>query len=466
MASTDIGFSRLPLDRPPGPKGRLLVGSLLELGTDWLGFLSQCSREYGDVVFFRLAHVPIVLLTHPDHIEQVLVANAADFSKSRGYRALERIVGKGLLTSEGEQWRRQRKVIQPAFRHDCLVPYAAAMVGAADRVLQAWHDGDVRDIHGDMMRTTLDIVARTLLGCEASKEAKTVADALEVVAEKFLEQARLAFVLPARLPLPSRLSLKRAVRRLDEIIYEIIRRRRASGRSKEDLLDTLLQARDQEGCQLSDTQLRDELKTLFLAGHETTAIALSWTFYLLAQHPEIDAQLCEELEAVLGNRAPGFADVPRLRYTEMVIKESMRLYPPAWGMSRQAKQPFEVGGYQLAAGTTVFLVPWITHRDRRFFPEPERFDPFRWRDDPIRTGRIPRFAYFPFGGGPRVCVGAAFAMLEATLLLARIAQRFRFTTGQPAEIQATVTLRPKQGVRVVLHERRHAAAAAFERARV
>ena len=457
MASADTKFLRMPIRRPPGPKGRLLIGSLLELGTDWLGFLSKCAREYGDVVFFRFAHVPVVLLTHPEHIEQVLVANASYFSKSRGYRALERIAGKGLLTSEGEEWRRQRKLIQPAFRHDCLVPYAAAMVEGADRVLEAWHDGDVRDIHGDMMRTTLDIVARTLLGCDASNEAKTVADALEVVAEKFLEQASLAFLLPASLPLPSRLSLQRAVRRLDGIIYEIIRRRRASRRSTEDLLDTLLRAKDQDARHMSDAQLRDELKTLFLAGHETTAIALSWTFYLLAQHPEVDAQLAEELEAVLGNRPPGFDDVPRLRYTEMVIKESMRLYPPAWGMSRQANQPLQIAGYELAAGTTVFLVPWITHRDPRFFPESERFDPSRWRDDPIRTGKIPRFAYFPFGGGPRVCVGAAFAMLEATLLLARIAQRFRFAPGQPTEIRATATLRPRQGIRVVLHERRHTA---------
>ena len=457
MAAADTKFSRMPGQRPPGPKGRLLVGSLLELGTDWLEFLSKSAREYGDVVFFRFAHVPIVLLTHPDHIERVLVANASDFSKSRGYRALERIVGKGLLTSEGEEWRRQRKVIQPAFHHDCLVPYAAAMVEAADRVLEGWHDGDVRDIHRDMMGTTLDIVARTLLGCDASNRAKTVGAALEVVAERFLEQASLAFLLPASLPLPSRLSLQRAVRKLDGIVCEIIRSRHASGKSKPDLLDTLLRARDQDARHMSDAQLRDELKTLFLAGHETTAIALSWTLYLLAQHSEIDAQLAEELKAVLGNRAPGFDDVPRLRYTEMVIKESMRLYPPVWGMSRQANQPFQVAGYELAAGTTVFLVPWITHRDPRFFPEPERFDPSRWRDDPIRTGKMPRFAYFPFGGGPRVCVGAAFAMLEATLLLARMAQRFRFATSQPAEIRATATLRPKEGIRVVLHERRRTA---------
>jgi len=276
-----------------------------------------------------------------------------------------------------------------------------------------------------------------------------------VVAEKFMNQASLAFLLPAGMPLPGTVSLQRAIGVLDRIIYDIIGERRASGRPGGDLLDTLLRTNDGESGQMSDRQLRDELMTLFLAGHETTAIALSWTVYLLAQHPEADAALAEELETVLGGRAPEFEDLTRLRFTEMVIKESMRLYPPVWGFSRRALGAFEIDGYRLPAGTNTFLMQWVTHRDARFFPDPLRFDPSRWREDPIRSGKIPRFAYFPFGGGPRVCVGASFAMLEATLLLARFAQRFRFSVppGKPSQIQPSVTLRPQSGVKVMLHRR-------------
>lgn len=449
-----------PRGLPPGPKGRFLIGSLLELGSDWFGFLRKAAQDYGDVVFFRFGHVPICLLTHPDGVEQVLVTNASNFVKSRAYRALSRILGNGLLTNEGEQWHQQRKLIQPAFRHESLVPYAKVMIEAADRTFAPWCDGETRDIHKDMMRATLEIVAGTLLGCDASEKAKTVSAALEVVANKFLNQASLAFLLPSGLPLPGALSLQRAIRVLDRIIYDIIRERRSSGQSKGDLLDTLLRARDQETGQMSDAQLRDELKTLFLAGHETTAITLSWTTYLLAQHPEVDAQLADELDTVLSGRPPTFEDLAKLRYTEMVIKESMRLYPPVWGFSRKAIRAFEVDGYQLPGRTNAFLMQWVTHRDPRFFPEPEKFDPSRWRDDPIRSGKIPRFAYFPFGGGPRVCVGAAFAMLEATLLLARISQRFRFAPvpDLPAEIRPSVTLRPKDGIKVVLKERSRARA--------
>ena len=440
---------------PPGPKGRFLVGSMLDLGSDWFGYLEKCARDYGDVVFFRFGPSPICLLTHPDGVEQVLVTNASNFVKSRGYRALTRILGNGLLTNEGEAWHRQRKLVQPVFRHECLVPYARVMVAAADRVFGHWGDGETRDIHKDMMRATLEIVASTLLGCDASEKARSVGAALEVVAEKFMNQASLAFLLPAGMPLPGTIALQRAIGVLDRIIYDIIGERRASGRPGGDLLDTLLRSHDSEAGQMSDRQLRDELMTLFLAGHETTAIALSWTIYLLAQHPEIDAALAEELETVLGGRAPEFEDLTRLRFTEMVIKESMRLYPPVWGFSRRALGPFEIDGYRLPAGTNTFLMQWVTHRDARFFADPLRFDPSRWREDPIRSGKIPRFAYFPFGGGPRVCVGASFAMLEATLLLARFAQRFRFSVppGKTSEIQPTVTLRPRSGVKVMLHRR-------------
>jgi cytochrome P450 len=459
---------------PPGPTAWRLLGSAFELSRDWLGFLTRCARRYGDVVFFRFFRTPVCLVNHPDLIESVLVTGHENFTKSKDYRVLRTLLGEGLLTSEGELWRRQRRLMQPAFHRDRIAAYAEVMTAYTGRMLDIWQDGDERDIHRDMMQLTLEIVAKALFGAEIAGDAGDEADALRrpapkghapvpqsfgsalsVFAEQFIHQANLAFILPEKIPLPGSRRLRKAVRRLDEIVYAMIRDRRASGVRPGDLLDLLLHAEDEEGNRMSDRQLRDEITTLFLAGHETTALALSWTWMLLAQHPEIEARLGEELGRVLAGRVPTAADIPRLSYAEMVIKESMRLYPPAWGVGRQAIAPFEIGGYRLPAGTNVFLCQWILQRDERFFPDPERFDPERWRDDPVRTGALPRFAYFPFGGGPRVCIGASFAMMEAVLLLSAIAQKFRMTLvpGHPIELLPSITLRPKHGIRVRLARR-------------
>jgi cytochrome P450 len=305
------------------------------------------------------------------------------------------------------------------------------------------------------MSATLDIVAKSLFGSDISGETRGVSQAMAVVMDQFIGQANLAFVLPEKIPIPKSARLRRSVKHLDEVVYRLIRARRAAPKHTGDLLGALLEAQDERGSGMTDEQLRDEIMTLFLAGHDTTANALSWTWYLLSQNPEKEAALFTELRSVLGSRAPTAADLARLPYTEMVIKESMRLYPPAWGVGRRAIRDYELDGYRIPAGTNFFLLQWITQRDARFFPDPERFEPERWRDDPIRTGKLPRFAYFPFGGGPRVCVGAGFAMMEATLLLATIAQRFRLTLvpGQKIEPLFSVTLRPKYGMRMVLHER-------------
>jgi cytochrome P450 len=440
---------------PPGPKGRHLLGSAIELSRDWLGFLTRCAREYGDVVFFRFFRTPICLVNHPDLIESVLVKNHANFVKSKDYRVLRNALGDGLLTSEGEYWLRQRRLMQPAFHRERIAAYAAVMTAYTERMLAGWKDGDERDLHHDMMQLTLEIVAKALFDADVSRDAKDIGAALTVLVEQFLHQANLAFILPEKLAVPATRKLRRAVRRLDEIVYAMIRDRRASGAQPGDMLDLLLHAEDEEGNRMSDRQLRDEVTTLFLAGHETTALALSWTWMLLAQHPEIATRLGEELDRALAGRAPTTEDIPRLAYAEMVIKESMRLYPPAWGIGRQAVAPFELGGYELPAGTNVFICQWIVQRDPKFFPDPECFDPERWRDDPQRTGALPRFAYFPFGGGPRVCIGASFAMMEAVLLLSTIAQKFRMTLvpGRPIELLPSITLRPKHGVHARLTRR-------------
>jgi len=428
---------------------------MLDISRDWLASYARFVKEFGDVVYLRLAHVPIILLVHPRDIERVLVTDSANFTKSADYRALATVLGKGLLTSEGEFWRRQRGLIQPAFRRENILTYAPVMTQAAERMLSSWPDGSRRNIHLDFMRVTLDIVARCLFGAQVSDAAERVGKAMEIVTDRFVLDASAALLFPFNVRDIFALQKRRAIHELDNIINGIIRERRASHESRSDLLDALLTVRDADGKPMREEQLRDELMTLFLAGHETTAIALSWTCFLLAQHPAIEAKLVAELQTLLGGRTPAIEDLPRLRYTEMVLKESMRLYPAVWGLGRRAIAECELGGYRIPAGTNVFMFQWFTQHDPRFFSDPERFDPERWREDPVRSGKIPRFAYFPFGGGPRVCVGASFAMIEATLLLAMIQQKFHLhlVPGKRVEPVGTVTLRPKHGIHVTAHRR-------------
>jgi cytochrome P450 len=440
---------------PPGPKGRFLLGSARDLARDWPGFSKRCARDYGDIAFYRFLDVPICQLTHPDDIESVLVRNASHFHKSRDYAALQFILGRGLLTNEGPSWQAQRQLIQPAFRHENIAAYAEIMPASAAAHLSSWRDQQTCDLHHEMAHLTLDIVTKSLFGSTLSHDTRAIGVEIAAVMERFFSQAALSFILPDGFPIPKSPRLLRSRRHLNRVIFSIIRDRRASREPANDLLQTLLDAHDERGSHMSDIQLRDEIMTLFLAGHETTANALTWTCYLLAQNPAIEQCLLAELDQVLRGRPPALADLPRLRYTEMVIKESMRLYPPAWGIGRRALRNFEIRGYTLPAGTNVFIMQWLTHRDARFFPDPERFDPQRWRTDPVRTGQIPRFAYFPFGGGPRVCIGAGFAMMEATLLLATIIQRYQLTLlpDPPVVPFFSVTLRPRHGLPVRLTAR-------------
>ena len=444
------------LSLPPGPKGKFLLGSAAELAHDWPGFCGQCARDYGDVVFYRFLHVPICQLTHPDDIEAVLVRNASNFHKSRDYAALRFILGRGLLTNEGHSWQTQRQLIQPAFRHENIAAYAEIMAASAAAHLTHWRDQQTCNLHEEMGALALDIVSKSLFGSRLSHDTHAIGTEIAAVMERFFSQAALSFLLPDGFPIPKSPRLLRSRRHLNRVIFSIIRERRSSTVAAIDLLQTLLTATDEKGARMDDVQLRDEIMTLFLAGHETTANALSWTWYLLAQNPAVERALHEELHRVLGGRAPVFADLPRLPYCEMIIKESMRLFPPAWGIGRRALRDFQAGGYRIPKGTNIFLLQWLTHRDPRFFPDPLRFDPERWRSDPIRNGMLPRFSYFPFGGGPRVCIGAGFAMMEATLLLATIAQRYRFTLlpSPPVVPFFSITLRPKYGVAARIEARK------------
>jgi cytochrome P450 len=442
-----------PTKLPPGPRGHPLIGNLWQLFREPFDFPLRCVRDYGDVVRLRLGPLVVYLINHPHDIEQVLRGDHRRFRKDRGTRLLSAVLGQGLVTSEGELWRRQRRLAQPAFQLDQVQKYAAVMSDCAARALREWRPGQTRDVHADLMRLTLEIVARALFGANVADQADRVGRALEAILEYFANPVAL-FPWLQWLPLPVIRRYRRAVRDLDALFYGTIARQRAGPAAGDDLLSRFLAARDEDGSRMTDRQLRDELATLFLAGHETTALALSFCFYLLARHPEADARLADELDEVLRGRPPSAADVPRLRYAEWVVKEAMRLYPPVPSIGREALADWEVGGYRLPRGSQLALLQWVVHRDPRWFADPEAFRPERWDNDLAR--RLPRGAYFPFGDGPRICIGNHFALMEAVLILAAVAQRYRLelAPGYTLDLLPSVTLRPKGGVRVVVHERR------------
>jgi cytochrome P450 len=419
-----------------------------------LGFFAACARDYGDVVPIRVVNRRLILLSHPDLIEEVLTARARHTTKTAILNMLRPVLGDGLLLSEGDSWLRQRRLMQPAFHRQRIAGYGDVMAGYTERGMADWRDGQTRDVHADMMAITQAIVAKTLFDADVSDDACDVGHALHVLMEDFSRRRMSVFALPRFVPTPARRRARAAVARLDRIVYDIIAARRASGEDRGDLLSILLAAQDaDDGSRMTDHQVRHEIMTLFLAGHETTAVALSWTWYLLAQHPEVEACLAAELRSVLGGRLPTVADLPQLRYTEMVVTESMRLYPPAFTLTRRVNEACEVGGHRVEPETTLVMSQWVVQRDARWFEAPTAFRPERWENDLAK--RLPRYAYFPFGGGPRLCIGNTFAMMETTLLLATIAQRFRFALapGEPVTPMLSVTLRPARGIRMRLSAR-------------
>lgn len=443
-------------DRPPGPPQRRFSGNLREFSRDRLGALARWHREYGDMVSARFGPRPILFVQHPDLVESVLVDQNRKFIKHYRLRSSTRTLGNGLLTSEGEFWRGQRKLVQPAFHRDRIAAYASVMVEFTERMIQSWADGQVRDVQDDMMRLTLEIVARTLFDAELRGDSAEASAAMETLMAGFIRRTGRLVPIPNWVPTPLNLRVERAARRLDRILLRIIAQRRQSGENRGDLLSMLLHAQDEEsGRRMTDAQLRDEAMTLFMAGHETTANTLAWAWYLLALHPDAEARLHAELDEVLGGRAPTLADLPRLPFTGMIVTETLRVYPTVWMLGREAVEPVELGGCRVPAGTTVFMPQWTIHRDPRWFDEPERFRPDRWDPKHGLQDRLPRYAYFPFGGGPRICIGNTFALMESALILAAVARRFRLTMAHGAVVTPlpTLTLRPARGVQVVVSER-------------
>ena len=439
---------------PPGPKGVPIFGVLFDYNQDPTGFSLRCAQEFGEISLLPFGPLNVYLLSNPKHVSEVLSSQSHRFVKGVSIQSLKSSLGEGLLTSEGDFWKRQRRLTQPAFHRERIFEYGSIMTDAVKTMICRWRNGEVRDIHSDMMHLTLLIVAEALFSADiAAGKTAVIESALEAILVHFSNQLNTFFLLPEWMPTPDNIQFWQKLQQMDEVIYDIIQQRRKSTAVTSDLLTMLLQSEDEDGAQMSDREIRDEVVTLMMAGHETTALALTWTWMLLAQHPEVEEKLHEEIQVVLQGRSPTADDVTHLKYATWIIKESMRLYPPAWGTSRQVIEMVQLGDYTLEPGDTVFLNQWVMHRDPRFFERPEQFNPERW-DDGFEQ-RLPRGVYFPFGDGPRSCIGKGFAMMEAVLILVAIAQEFRLTL-EPQhliELQPSVTLRPKNGMKMSLQKR-------------
>ena len=437
-------------ETPPGPSGLPLVGSQVAMLRGGLDFSMRMAREYGDVVRWEELGGPAYQINHPDDIERVLVGNNQNYVKGDSFqRVLAPLTGNGLVNSEGETWRRNRHLVQPAFHPRRIERNARMITDLTEELCESWSDGDTRNVHDDMMALTLRIVSRTLFGVDIDDRLDDIAEAVDAFFSATVSVPHV--LLPDGLPLPTRRRMRAARETLDDVVDDIVRQRRAD--PGEDVVSMLLSASGEDGETLSDQQIRDEAITLLVAGHETTAVALTYTVYLLSQHPGVEDRLVEELDRVLDGRAPTHDDCSELKYTERVAKESMRLYPPVPTLLREAVEPDTLGGYEVPAGATIHLNQWVVHRDPRWYDDSLAFAPERWTDEFERS--LPRLAYFPFSAGPRRCIGDRFAMLEVRLILATLYQRYHLelVSDRDVEVIPTVTSRPNDDIVVVAHER-------------
>jgi cytochrome P450 len=443
---------------PPGPKLSPLHQLMYRPAADPLAFFTNLARTYGDLASYRLGGEHVFFVNDPRHIKDILVTRNRNFLKGRGLERAKRLLGEGLLTSEGATHLRQRRLMQPAFHHERIAGYGATMVAYADRLRNSWRDGETLDIAQEMTRLTLSIAGKTLFDLDVESQATDVGRALTDVMESFWTTMLPFAEVLERMPIPQLRRARRARARLDAIIYGMIADRRANGlgRSRGDLLSMLLLAQDDEDEHrgMSDRQVRDEAMTIFLAGHETTANALTWTWYLLSGSPDVERRLHDEVDRVLGGRLPTIADVPSLSFVERVVTESMRLYPPAWLIGRRAIAKYKIAGFVAPARSIFVMSPYVVHRDARYYGHPDRFDPDRWT--PEFRASLPKFAYFPFGGGPRQCIGESFAWMELVLVVATLAERWSLALvpGHPVAPQPVVTLRTKHGMKMIAHGRR------------
>lgn len=440
--------------KPASLPGWPIVGNMAEFARDPIKFITRLQQEFGDVAGFSLMGNKSVLLSNPEDIERVLLETGKRFGKFKPTYAMRTILGNGLVTSEGDFWKRQRKLAAPAFHHQSIKRYADQMVSYAQDATNIWQTGAVRNVHQDMMTLTQRIIMKVLFDVDVLNNAGKSSQAFDAMMQALgADMGGIEAVLPDFVPTPSRTRMVEGVKYINGLLMEIIANRRTEGSAKHDLLTMLMEARDDDDQPMSTDQLLDEIRTLYLAGHETTATTLSWTWVLLSQNPEAYAKLEAEIEQVLKGRVPTADDVQQLPYCNAVIKESLRSYPVAWITQRIAMEDVEISGYTIPKGTFIFLSPWIVHHDPRWYKEPNSFVPERWLKE---KSELPaRETYIPFGGGPHICLGNGLAMMEAVLLLATLLQRYHVAVlpEHKVEIELSGTLRPKNGLQATLTER-------------
>jgi len=424
--------------------------TMLPIGDFLIGNLEKL-RKYNDIVHLKLGVGDFYLATNPALIQEILVTKQRDFIKGRYLQNTKKVFGEGLLTSEGDFHHRQRRLIQPAFHHDRIKEYAKTIVQYEQRLTGRWKEGSIVDIHSEMTKLTMAIITKCLFDKDVESESENLSEDLSTTIEYFNRlSSPLAKVLGV---LPTNKKYVKATERVDLFVKDLIKERRKSQEDRGDLMSMLLQAKDVDGSPMTDSQVRDEVLITFAAGHETTANALTWTWYLLSQNPSAEEKMYDEVKSVAGSRSPGWEDLPKLEYTTKVLTESMRLYPPAWVLPREATVDSQIGGYIIPRGSQVIVSQYVTHHDPRFYRDPEKFDPDRWT--PAMKSSLPKFAYFPFGGGVRSCVGEPFAWMEGELLLAAISQKWKMhhVEGHKVEMLPQITLRPKYGMMMKLEHR-------------
>ncbi|WP_051404889.1 cytochrome P450 [Bacillus cihuensis] len=442
---------------PQGPKGKLLTGHIKDFQADPLAYFTHLSNEYGDVAKIKFGPFQnVYLISNPDLIKEVLVTKQKSFIKSKAMHSLEDVMGQGLFTSEKEFHMSQRRLIQPAFKRSHINSYGQDMIDITTDYLSTWKNGEERIITQDMMSITLGIICKTMFSMDLKQGYELLGKSVETVIKMAVKRMRPIVRMPLWVPTKNNRQYKKVIQELDQIIYGMIEKRREDPVGHNDMLSILMNAKDDENrLGMTNKQVRDELMTTFLAGHETTANALSWTLYLLSQNPEVEKKLFDEIDTVIGSRPPTPDDFKNLTYTQNIIWESLRVYPPSFIVEREVDEDVMIGGYQFKKGEMVMVCQYVMHRKPEYFDNPESFIPERFENNFIKT--IPAYAYFPFGGGSRVCIGNHFALMEAVLVLACIAQRYRLKLAPDHhEIIPipTITLRPRRGLRMVVEERK------------
>ncbi|MBZ5859377.1 cytochrome P450 [Flavihumibacter profundi] len=440
---------------PPGPKPKFLLGHLFSFRKDSIGFLRNIAKEYGDIVHFKIGPLRIVLLNHPDFIKEVLSVKHQNFVKGRPMEMAKELLGEGLLTSEGEFHKRHSRIIQPAFRRNMIESYAPAVTEYATRLMNGWEDGMEVEIKEEMTKMSIAIAGKALFNADIEKEAPEIDQALEAASSL---AGRIALPFSEwllKLPIPDTRRFLKAKARLDNTINRMVDERRGNKMDNGDLVSLLLRTQDENnGGGMSDQQVRDEAMTLFLTAFDTTSTALTWTWYLLSQNPEAESELHEELDRVLDNRLPTADDIAQLKYTRMVLGESMRIFPPSYLIPRQAVEDFPIDNYIIPGGTIILMSPYLIHHDARFHPDPEKFNPHAW--DKHSNGLHAKYEYFPFSRGPRSCIGEPFAWMQGILVLAAIAQswRIKMVPDHPVELLQRINLRPRYGLKMTIHRRK------------